>query len=254
MKKIILIVSLLFHFVFANDKTIIIGATPTPHAEILEFSKALFKEKGWNLEVKEFADYVLPNLALMQGDLDANLYQHKPFLDEFNANQKSKLVAIDNIILVPMAGYSKKIKDKDLIPQNAKIAIPNDPTNESRALDLLERAGLIKLNDKVLKTPLDIVDNPKKLKFLELKAAQLPRALSDVDVALIPTNYALGAKLNPKDGLFIEDEGSLYAIVLAVQEKDKDGEKAQVIKEVLKSEAIKKFIEEKYNGAVISLF
>ncbi|HEC1567612.1 TPA: MetQ/NlpA family ABC transporter substrate-binding protein [Campylobacter upsaliensis] len=254
MKKIILIVSLLFHFAFANDKTIIIGATPTPHAEILEFSKALFKEKGWNLEVKEFADYVLPNLALMQGDLDANLYQHKPFLDEFNANQKSKLVAIDNIILVPMAAYSKRVKDKNLIAQNAKIAIPNDPTNESRALDLLERAGLIKLNDKVLKTPLDIVDNPKKLKFLELKAAQLPRALDDVDVALIPTNYALGAKLNPKDGLFIEDEESLYAIVLAVQEKDKDGEKAQVIKEVLKSEAIKKFIEEKYNGAVISLF
>ncbi|EOG9651613.1 MetQ/NlpA family ABC transporter substrate-binding protein [Campylobacter upsaliensis] len=254
MKKIILIISLLFHFAFANDKTIIIGATPTPHAEILEFSKALFKEKGWNLEVKEFADYVLPNLALAQGDLDANLYQHKPFLDEFNANQKSKLVAVDNIILVPMAGYSKKIKDKSLIPQNAKIAIPNDPTNENRALDLLERAGLIKLNDKALKTPLDIVDNPKKLQFVELKAAQLPRALDDVDVALIPTNYALGAKLNPKDGLFIEDEGSLYAIVLAVQEKDKDGEKAQVIKEVLKSEAIKKFIEEKYNGAVISLF
>ncbi|EAI5397275.1 TPA: methionine ABC transporter substrate-binding protein, partial [Campylobacter upsaliensis] len=143
MKKIILIVSLLFHFAFANDKTIIIGATPTPHAEILEFSKALFKEKGWNLEVKEFADYVLPNLALMQGDLDANLYQHKPFLDEFNANQKSKLVAIDNIILVPMAAYSKRVKDKNLIAQNAKIAIPNDPTNESRALDLLERAGLI---------------------------------------------------------------------------------------------------------------
>ncbi|MBS4240433.1 MetQ/NlpA family ABC transporter substrate-binding protein [Campylobacter vulpis] len=254
MKKLILIISLLFHFTFANDKTIVIGATPTPHAEILEFSKDLFKEKGWNLEVKEFADYILPNKALSNKELDANLYQHKPFLDEFNAKQKSKLVAVDNIILVPMAGYSKKIKDKGLIPQNAKIAIPNDPTNESRALDLLQKTGLIKLNNNILKTPLDIVENPKKLKFLELKAAQLPRALDDVDVALIPTNYALGAKLNPKDGLFIEDEGSLYAIVLAVQEKDKGSEKTQIIKEVLKSEAVKKFIKEKYNGAVISLF
>ena len=254
MKKIILIFSLLFGFTFASDKTIIVGATPTPHAEILEFSKSLFKEKGWNLEVREFSDYLLPNLALKQGDLDANFYQHKPFLDEFNENQKSTLTAVENIILVPMAAYSKSIKDKNAIPQNAKIAIPNDPTNESRALELLAKAGLIKLNDKKLKTPLDIMENPKKLKFLELKAAQLPRALSDVDIALIPTNYALGAKLNPKEGLFIEDEGSLYAIVLAVQEQNKESEKTKVLKEVLKSEPIKKFIEERYNGAVISLF
>ena len=252
--KIIFSFFLFSSLLFANEKIITIGLTPNPFEIIVEHMRGDFKKEGYELKIVEFTDYILPNKALSNKELDANLYQHKPFLDEYNKNAKSDLVATTPILIAPMAAFSQKLKNLSELKDDARIAIPNDPTNESRALELLQKAGLIKLNDKVLKTPLDIVDNPKKLKFLELKAAQLPRALDDVDVALISTNYALGAKLNPKDGLFIEDEGSLYAIVLAVQEKDKDGEKTQVIKEVLKSEAIKKFIEEKYNGAVISLF
>ncbi|HDZ5065977.1 TPA: MetQ/NlpA family ABC transporter substrate-binding protein [Campylobacter jejuni] len=255
-KKIFLSVLFAISLSFGAEKTITIGATPTPYAEILNFSKPLFQEKGWKLIVKEFNDYNIPNIALNEKDLDANLYQHKPFLDDFNTHKGTKLISLGAIVLVPMAIYSNSIKDIKDIPNGAKIAIPNDPTNESRALDLLAKANLIEFKTQnTLKTPLDISKNPKKLKFIELKAAQLPRALDDVNLAVITTNYALGAGLNPlKDGIFIEDKDSLYAIVLATRKGEETNQKNLVIKEILTSDKIKNFIIEKYKGSVIPTF
>ncbi|EIF7130328.1 MetQ/NlpA family ABC transporter substrate-binding protein [Campylobacter jejuni] len=255
-KKIFLSVLFTISLSFGADKTIIIGATPTPYAEILNFSKPLFQEKGWKLIVKEFNDYNIPNIALNEKDLDANLYQHKPFLDDFNTHKGTNLSSLGTIVLVPMAIYSNSIKDIKDIPNGAKIAIPNDATNESRALDLLAKANLIEFKSQsTLKTPIDISKNPKKLKFIELKAAQLPRALNDTDLAVITTNYALGAGLNPlKDGIFMEDKDSLYAIVLATRKGEETSQKSLVIKEILTSDKIKNFIIEKYKGSVIPTF
>ena len=255
-KKIFLSVLFTISFSFGSDKTIIIGATPTPYAEILNFSKPLFQEKGWKLEVKEFSDYNLPDIALNEKDLDANLYQHKPFLDDFNTHKGTKLSSLGAIVLVPMAIYSNSIKNIKDIPNGSKIAIPNDATNESRALDLLAKANLIEFKTQnTLKTPLDISKNPKNLKFIELKAAQLPRALADTDLAVITTNYALGAGLSPlKDGIFIEDKDSLYAIVLAVRQGEEKTQKSLILKEILTSDKIKNFIIEKYKGSVIPTF
>ncbi|HEH4624272.1 TPA: MetQ/NlpA family ABC transporter substrate-binding protein [Campylobacter coli] len=255
-KKILLSVFCITSFLFGAEKSIIIGATPTPYAEILNFAKPIFKERGWNLEVKEFSDYNIPNISLNEKDLDANLYQHKPFLEDFNAHKGTKLSSLGSIVLVPMAIYSNDIKDIKDIPNDAKIAIPNDATNESRALDLLAKAGLIEFKtSSTLKTPINISKNPKNLKFIELKAAQLPRALNDVDLAVITTNYALGAGLNPlKDGIFIEDKDSLYAIVLAVRQGDEKNEKSLILKEILTSDKIKNFINEQYKGSVIPTF
>ncbi|MBW1404784.1 methionine ABC transporter substrate-binding protein, partial [Campylobacter jejuni] len=168
-KKIFLSVLFTISLSFGADKTIIIGATPTPYAEILNFSKPLFQEKGWKLIVKEFNDYNIPNIALNEKDLDVNLYQHKPFLDDFNTHKGTNLSSLGAIVLVPMAIYSNSIKDIKDIPNGAKIAIPNDATNESRALDLLAKANLIEFKSQsTLKTPIDISKNPKKLKFIEL--------------------------------------------------------------------------------------
>ncbi|EOG9057503.1 MetQ/NlpA family ABC transporter substrate-binding protein [Campylobacter jejuni] len=255
-KKIFLSVLFTISLSFGADKTIIIGATPTPYAEILNFSKPLFQEKGWKLIVKEFNDYNIPNIALNEKDLDANLYQHKPFLDDFNTHKGTNLSSLGAIVLVPMAIYSSSIKDIKDIPNGAKIAIPNDATNESRALDLLAKANLIEFKSQsTLKTPIDISKNPKNLKFIELKAAQLPRALNDTDLAVITTNYALGAGLNPlKDDIFMEDKDSLYAIVLTTRKGEETSQKSLVIKEILTSDKIKNFIIEKYKGSVIPTF
>ncbi|EHE9212268.1 MetQ/NlpA family ABC transporter substrate-binding protein [Campylobacter upsaliensis] len=253
--KIIFSFFLFSSLLFANEKIITIGLTPNPFENLVEHMREDFKKEGYELKIVEFADYILPNKALSNKELDANLYQHKPFLDEYNKNAKSDLVATTPIVIAPMAVFSQKLKNLSELKDGARIAIPNDPTNESRALELLQKAGLIKLNDKVLKTPLDIVDNPKKLKFLELKAAQLPRALSDVDVAVINSNYALGANLNPiKDSIFIEDKDSPYVNFVAVRAEDVQSAKTKVIDKVLKSEKLKKFIEENYKDILIPGF
>ncbi len=256
LKKILLSIVCIISLSFGADKTIIIGATPTPYAEILNFAKPIFKEKGWNLQIKEFSDYNIPNIVLNEKELDANLYQHQPFLEDFNTHKGTNLSSLGSIVLVPMAIYSNSIKDLKNIPNGAKIAIPNDATNESRALDLLAKADLIQFKTQnTLKTPLDISKNPKNLKFIELKAAQLPRALNDINLAVITTNYALGAGLNPlKDGIFMEDKDSLYAIVLAVRKGEEKNEKSLIIKEILTSDKVKNFIDEKYQGSVIPTF
>ncbi|HEC1564308.1 TPA: MetQ/NlpA family ABC transporter substrate-binding protein [Campylobacter upsaliensis] len=238
----------------ATEK-IVVAATPVPHAEILNQAKEDLEKEGYTLEVKEFTDYVLPNLATDNGEVDANFFQHTPYLEEFNKSKGTKLVKVANIHIEPMAVYSKKYKNFNELKDGAKIAVPNDPTNESRALDIIAKTELVSFNDKALKTPIDITQNPKNIKFIELKAAQLPRALSDVDVAVINSNYALLANLNPvKDSIFIEDKDSPYANILVVKEGKEQDPKIKALTKALQSEKIKKFIEEKYNGAVIPAF
>ena len=254
--KTLLLVSLVGFTLNLNAaEKIVVAATPVPHAEILNQAKEDLKKEGYTLEVKEFTDYVLPNLATDNSEVDANFFQHMPYLEEFNKSKGTKLVKVANIHIEPMAVYSKKYKNFNELKDGAKIAVPNDPTNESRALDIIAKTGLVGFNDKVLKTPIDITQNPKNIKFIELKAAQLPRALDDVDVAVINSNYALSANLNPvKDSIFIEDKNSPYANILVVKEGKEQDPKIKALTKALQSEKIKKFIEEKYNGAVIPAF
>ncbi|MCR2101217.1 MetQ/NlpA family ABC transporter substrate-binding protein [Campylobacter upsaliensis] len=254
--KTLLLVSLVGFTLNLNAaEKIVVAATPVPHAEILNQAKEDLKKEGYTLEVKEFTDYVLPNLATDNSEVDANFFQHAPYLEEFNKSKGTKLVKVANIHIEPMAVYSKKYKNFNELKDGAKIAVPNDPTNESRALDIIAKTGLVGFNDKVLKTPIDITQNPKNIKFIELKAAQLPRALDDVDVAVINSNYALSANLNPvKDSIFIEDKDSPYANILVVKEGKEQDPKIKALTKALQSEKIKKFIEEKYNGAVIPAF
>ena len=235
---------------------VVIGATPTPHGEIVAFTKTLFEKKGYALDFKEFSDYLTPNHALNDKELDANLYQHVIFLEDFNKNKGTNLVPLGPVVVLPMAIYSNKIKDLKDLPNGATVAVPNDPTNESRSFDLLEKAGLVKLKNVPQKTPLDIVENPKNLKFKEVEAAQVPRALEDVDLGVVTTNYALGAGLNPqRDGIFMEDKENPYAVmVLAVRKGEENSAKSKAILEVFHSPEVAKFITEKFDGAAFPAF
>lgn len=239
-------------------KTIVkVGATPVPHSEILNFIKPILEKDGVDLQIVEMNDYVRPNLAVAEKELDANFFQHTPYLNKFSAERKLDLVNAAGIHIEPMGIYSKKIKNISDIKNGAQIAIPNDPTNGGRALALLAKAGLIKLKDGVTieATVGDIVDNPKNLKIRELEAPQLPRALDDVDAAVINTNYALEAKLVPtKDALFIEQKDSPYVNILVVRKGDETRPEIQKLVKALKSEEVKKFINEKYNGAIVPAF
>ncbi|MCZ6186278.1 MetQ/NlpA family ABC transporter substrate-binding protein [Campylobacter ureolyticus] len=235
---------------------ITVGATPVPHAEILEAIKPELKKAGFDLEIKEFNDYVIPNLATNDGEIDANFFQHIPYLEEFNKNKGTNLVKTVAVHLEPMGIYSKKIKDLNELKDKAKVSIPNDPTNESRALDVLSDAGLIELDSKVeLKTPLDITKNPKNLNFIEIDAASVPRTLDDVDIAVINTNFALNAKFNPlKDALQLESKDSPYANIIAVKKGNENSEKIKALDEAITSQTVKYFIEKKYNGAILPAF
>lgn len=238
-----------------DKKTIIVGATPVPAAEILNAAKPLLEKKGYTLQIKEFTDYVTPNTALDQKDLDANLYQHTPFLEQFNKDKGTKLSPIIKVYLPPMGVYSSKVKNLDDLKNGAVVAVPNDPTNEKRALKLLEQAGVIKVKDGENITKLDITENKKGLEIKELEAPQLPRVLADADAAVIPANFALDAKLNPnKDSLYLESKESAYSNVLAARTEDKDKPYIKALAEVLTSPEIKKFIEDKYQGSVIPTF
>ncbi|AZR72011.1 methionine ABC transporter substrate-binding protein [Anoxybacter fermentans] len=231
-----------------------VGATPVPHAEILEFIKPILAEKGIKLKIVEFNDYVQPNLALAEGELDANYFQHIPYLTTFSKDHRLNLDYIAGVHIEPIGFYSQKINNIKDLRKGAVIAIPNDPTNEGRALLLLQAYGLIKLDPEagLQATPLDIVENPFELKFHELEAAQLPRALPDVDGAIINTNYALSAGLVPlKDALILENSKSPYVNVLAVRKEDVNNPKLRILAEVLVSEEVKNFILEKYKGAVV---
>ena len=235
--------------------TIVVGASPKPHKEILEKVKPILEKKGYKLEIKEFTDYVIPNTALEEGEIDANFYQHLPYLEQFNKEKGTHLASVAKVHLEPMGIYSKKVKDVKEIKNGATISVPNDPTNESRALRLLEKQGLLKFKEGELITKLDITENPKNIKIQEIEAAQLPRTLSDVDASVINTNYALPGGLDPlKDALAQEDKDSPYANIIAVKEDNKDKDYIKALKEAVNSEEIKKFIEEEYKGAIIPSF
>lgn len=239
----------------SENKKIVVGASATPHAEILEEIKPLVEAKGYELEVKVFDDYVLPNTALDEGSLDANYFQHVPYLEETVSQKGYKLTYTAKLHLEPMGVYSDKINKLDELNDGAKIAIPNDPTNGSRAIKLLADNGLIKVADKDLLTIKDVTENIKNIEFVEVEAPQLPTVLADVDVAVINTNYALSANLNPtKDAIVIESYDSPYSNILACREDNKDSEKIKVLTNALTSEEARKFIEEKYKGSIIPSF
>lgn len=240
----------------AADK-LSIAATPVPHAEILEFVKPQLAEQGVELDVKVFTDYIQPNIQVDQKRMDANFFQHQPYLDEFNDGRGTDLVTVTGVHVEPFGAYSNKIESLDDLKEGGVVAIPNDPTNGGRALLLLQKAGLITLEDesKITATPRDIADNPKDLDFKELEAATLPRILGQVDVALINTNYALEAGLNPsEDALIIEGSESPYVNILVARPDNKDSEAMQKLAAALKSDAVKDFIMEKYEGAVVPAF
>ncbi|HHV55081.1 MAG TPA: MetQ/NlpA family ABC transporter substrate-binding protein [Firmicutes bacterium] len=234
-----------------------VGASPVPHAEILNFIKPALAKQGIQLQVIEFTDYVRPNLALAEGEIDANYFQHIPYLETFSRDHHLDLTYIAKVHIEPMGVYSRRVKNLKDLPQGAQVGIPNDPTNGGRALLLLERAGLIKLRKGagITATPFDIVENPKNLRIRELEAPQLPRALDDLHAAVINTNFALEAGLVPtKDALFIEDASSPYVNVLAVRTKDRDNPALRKLAEALTTPEVRQFILEQYKGAVVPVF
>ncbi len=240
-----------------DTKVIKIGATPVPHSEILEEVKEDVEAKGYKLEIVEFTDYVTPNLALNDGEIDANFFQHVPYMDKFAGDRGLNLVSVGTVHVEPFGLYSEKYKSVEELPTGAVIALPNDPSNGARALLLLEANGLIKLdaNAGLNATELDVVENPKGLVFKALEAAQLPRVLRDVDAALINGNYALESGLNPvEDSLILEGAESPYANIITVIGGNEETEKTKILLEVLQSEKVRNFILEKYEGGVVPAF
>lgn len=239
----------------SSSNVIKVGATPDPHAAMLSQIVDELAAEGYTLEIIEFTDYVTPNEALASGELDANFYQHLPYLESANAERGYDLVSAGGIHIEPLAVYSEKYDSLDAIPDGATFGIPNDPTNEGRALLLLQTAGLIKLADDagLEAVPADIVDNPHNFKFTEIEAASLPRILPDVDAAIINGNYAIPAGLiATKDGLFIEGAESPYVNVIAVRSGDENQPKIQALVEALKGETVASYVAERYpNGEVI---
>ena len=279
MKKLVLILSALLLVVFAagcggGDKkpassgapassggskvTLKVGASPVPHTEILEQIKPVLAKQNIELKIVEFSDYVQPNMALGDKELDANFFQHEPYLLNFIDEHKNlKLKSVGGVHVEPMGVYSKKLKKLDELKEGDIVAIPNDPTNGGRALLLLEKSGVIKLKAGlgVKATVQDVTENKKNLQFKEIEAAQLPRSLDDVAVAVINTNFAMQANLNPtKDALFIEDKTSPYANIVAVREGDEKRPEIVALMKALQSKEIKEFIEKKYGGAIVPAF
>lgn len=243
----------------ASLKKIVIGASPTPHAEILAVAKDILKGEGYDLQIKEFSDYVLPNTALENKELDANYFQHQPYLDDFNKKQGTHIVSAGSIHYEPFGLYAGKTKSLSDIKSGATIAVPNDTSNEARALLLLQAQKLITLKDGagIAATQKDIVKNPKNLKFKEIEAAQLARSLQDVDFAIINGNYAIQGGLKVSDALAAETKDSIaattYANIVAVRKGDENREDIKALVAALKSDKVKDFIKQKYNGAVVSV-
>ena len=234
-----------------------VAASPTPHAEILNQCVDILKEQGIELVVNEYSDYVVPNTAVEDGDEDANYFQHVPYLDNFNAERGTHLVSVAGVHIEPMGLYAGNSASLDAIPDGGKVAVPNDPTNEGRALLLLEAQGLIKLKDSsnLEATPKDIAENPKNLEFVELEAANVPANLDEVDIAAINSNYALGAGLNPvEDALVIEAADSPYVNILVVKEGNENNEAVQALVKALQSDTVKDYINSTFGGAVVPAF
>ena len=241
----------------AQEKPLKVGVTAGPHAQIFEQVKKVVEKDGLKIQIVEFSDYIQPNAALASGDLDLNSYQHKPFLDQQVKDRGYKIVSVGNTVNFPIGIYSKKVKSLVDLKEGAKVGIPNDPTNGGRVLLVLQDKGLVKLKPEAgLKaTPLDVVDNPKKIRFVELDAAQLPRSLDDLDAAAINTNFALQAGLNPaKDAIAQESAKSPYVNLLAVREQDKDKPWVAKLVKAYHSEEIRQYVQTEFKGAVLSGF
>ncbi|WP_370411133.1 MetQ/NlpA family ABC transporter substrate-binding protein [Streptomyces fradiae] len=240
------------------DKPLVVAASPTPHADILNFVKdKLAAKEGLKLEVKEFTDYVLPNTATESGQVDANYFQHKPYLDDFNKKNNTHIVPVVNVHLEPLGLYSKKVTSVKDIKAGQTVAVPNDTTNEGRALHLLADNGLITLKAGVgTDAKLSDITDKKGLEFKELEAATVPRALNDVDAAVVNGNYAIEAKLSPaKDALVLEKaEGNPYANFLAVKAGNENDARVQKLVKLLNSPEVKKYIEDTYKGSVVPAF
>ena len=241
----------------AETVTLTVAASPTPHAVILEQCVPILAEQGIELVINQYSDYVIPNTAVEDGDEDANYFQHIPYLDQFNEERGTHLVNVAGVHIEPMGIYAGRVESLEDLPDGALIGIPNDPTNEGRALLLLEAQGLIKLDDSsnLSATPNNIVENPKNLEFEVIEAQNLPASRPDVDLAVINSNYALGAGLNPTtDALAIESSDSPYVNVLVVKEGNEDNAAVQALVEALHSDTIRDFITEEFDGAVVPAF
>lgn len=243
-----------------DDKVIKVGASPTPHGEILKAAEEALKAEGYTLEIVEFTDYVQPNMALENGEIDANFFQHLPYLLDFNDKNDTKLISAGTVHYEPLGLYAGKTKTLADLPDGATIAVPNDTTNEARALLLLETNGLIKLKEGVglEATPKDIETNAKNIKIQELEAAQISRSLADVDMAVINGNYALDAGLKVSDAIAKEEADSeaaqAYANVIAVREADATSDKTKALMKALQTAEIKEYIDGEYAGSVVALY
>ena len=242
-----------------DDKVIKVGVSPVPHEEIMEVAKPLLEAKGYTVEIVEFTDYVLPNTAVESGEIDANYFQHIAYLNSFNADNGTHLTYTAEIHLEPMGAFSKKYKTVDEVEEGAVVAVPDDPSNEARALRVLAAAGLIEVNDGELITTADITSNPKNLEFKELEAATLPRVLEDVDIAVINGNYALEAGLDVNNDAFYAEDKNVESLkerrnVLAVKEGNENSQKIKDLTEALTSDEVREFIEEKYKGQLFQYF
>lgn len=239
----------------ANRETITVAATPSPHADLLEAVKGVLKDEGVELKIVQVDDYNLPNRMLEEKQVDANFFQHKPFLEESNRLYGYHLVPLTAVHIEPLGIYSMKYKSLDSLPTGATVAIPQDPTNETRALELLRDLGWIKLKERPntqLVTIFDVIDNPKGLRFQELDAPYLPRALMDVDVAIIPTNFALQVKLDPrKDALALESKETPYANIIVIRAGEEERPAFQKLREAMHSEQLRDYMQKKYHGAIL---
>src|SRR5580658_4247180 len=243
----------------AQAETLTVAATAVPHAEILEFVRPVLKAEGIDLQIRVFTDYVQPNLQVEERQLDANFFQHRPYLDAFNREHGTHIVPVPDgaVHLEPFGAYSRKIKSITELRDGASVAVPNDPSNSARALLLLQQQGLIALRDpsNIMATAHDVVSNPKHLRIRELEAATLPRILDDVDLALINTNYALAAGLSPmRDALFIEGPNSPYANLVAARADNVNSPLIRKLVAALRTPAVSAFIQNHYHGAVIPAF
>lgn len=259
LKNLLIFISTLF-LVSCNNKNsenkLVIGVSPVPHKEIVEFIKEDLKSQGIDLEIVEFNDYVQPNLALKEKSLDANFFQHVPYMESFGKENNIDLVSAGSVHLEPLKIYSDKLKDINELPEGAKVLIPNDPTNRGRALLLLENAGLITLKDnKKLDSNIDdISENKKNIEITALNAEQIGPRLSEVDIAIINTNIALASQIEKEKAIYIEGKDSPYANVIAVLKGQENSEKIKKLMNALQSEKVKNYINEKYKGEIVPAF
>ncbi len=235
-----------------------IGASETPHGELIKALEPEFEKAGIDLDLVVFSDYVQPNLQLESGDLDLNFYQHQPYLDSFNEDRKTNIISLEDskIFITPLLGFSSKIKDIKDLEDGGEIIIPNDPTNGARALLILDKEGLIKLKDKdnLNSTEVDIVENPKNLKFTAVDAQNIPRVYQDADLAFINPNFAIANGLDPKDAIITEAKDSPYANIVAARSGEENNEVYKKVVKILQSEESRKYIEDTFKGAVLPTF